>query len=208
MPGEPKASAEAVAAKGALRRVFLEARWALGQRGPVLGLTAQETLCDHEAFRRARTVMVYLAFRGEVPTDLIVRRAAEDGKVVCAPVTLPAERRLVPVRLTGLAGELRPGAYGILEPDPARYPAVPPDRVDLVVVPGVAFDLRGARLGYGGGYYDRFLASEARRAVRAGLAFEVQISATPLPAAPHDCLMDLVFTERRIIVGVRREGTR
>lgn len=190
-------------AKAGLRRRFLELRQSLGPAAGEAGIRAEELLLASDAFADARSVMVYLPFRGEVPTDLIVRKTLDLGKVVSAPVTLRAERRLEPYRLTGRPDEFRRGAYGILEPDPARCEPVLPGTIDLVVVPGVAFDRSGGRLGYGGGYYDRFLAGEAVGALRVALAFEVQLSAEPLPLDAHDLRMDLLVTERRILRGVR-----
>ncbi len=169
-----------------------------------MGAKAQALLLGSEAFGRAGRLMVYLPFRGEVPTARIIERALAEGKTVAAPVTLKEERRLLPLRLTGRPEDLRPGPYGILEPEPSVCESVPPDKLDLVVVPGVAFDVEGARLGYGGGYYDRFLALEAREATRVALAYEIQVSPVPLPLDAHDSRMDLVVTERRIIRGGRR----
>ncbi len=189
--------------KAELRKRFLQARLALGAQAETLGVQVQEALIGHHTFVGAGSLLVYLAVRGEIPTARIIEVALERGKVVTAPVTIRTERRLVPYRLTGRPGELREGAYGIPEPDPARCPPFPPEALDLVVVPGVAFDLEGWRLGYGGGYYDRFLGSVAPGAVRAALAYEVQVSSQPLPHGPGDVGMDLVFTERRILRGVR-----
>ncbi|RJQ11566.1 MAG: 5-formyltetrahydrofolate cyclo-ligase [Bacillota bacterium] len=185
--------------KGDLRRKYLTLRGALGAQAESLGLAAQTRLTEHPVFAGASCLMVYLPFRGEVPTDEIVRTALTAGKTVTAPVTSKPERRLVPYRFGGRAGELREGAYGILEPDPARCEPFPAKELDLVVVPGVAFDAVGGRLGYGGGYYDRFLALEAFRAARAALAFDVQVSKVPLPRGLRDQLMDYVFTEDRLI---------
>ncbi|MEW6031606.1 MAG: 5-formyltetrahydrofolate cyclo-ligase [Bacillota bacterium] len=190
--------------KAAARRAFLARRLALGPAAAGrLSERAQLRLLDHGIFAWTAVLMVYLPFRGEADTGLVVRAGLDAGRVVCAPATVREGRRLVPLRLSGRADELRKGCYGILEPDPARCPPVDPEDIDLVVVPGVAFDETGGRLGYGGGYYDRFLGLEARRAVRAGLAFEAQISPTPFALDPHDARMDFVFTEERIIRGVR-----
>lgn len=188
--------------KGDLRRRFLDARSALGPSAEELGARAERRLIAHEVFRDADVILVYLPFRGEVSTKRVVEAALARGKVVAAPVTLKAERKLLPLRLTGHPEELRRGAYGILEPEPSRCEPVPAATLDLVVVPGVAFDLGGGRLGYGGGYYDRFLSTEATGATRAALAFEAQISEEPLPLDPFDVRVDFVFTERRIL---RRE---
>jgi len=185
--------------KGELRRKYLSLRSALGARAESLGLAAQTRLLGHPVYGAASSLMVYLPFRGEVPTDEIVRRAIAAGKTVSAPVTHGPERRLLPYRISGRAGELRIGLYGILEPDPACCEPIRTPELDLVVVPGVAFDTKGGRLGYGGGYYDRFLAHEASRAARAALAFEVQVSGLPLPRGPDDEPVDYVFTEDRLI---------
>jgi len=191
--------------KAELRRTFLGFRLGLGDLASALGAEAQERLLGQAVFDEARAVMVYLAFRGEVPTSRIMEEALAAGKIVCAPVTLLTERRLLALRLRGGFAELRPGPYGIMEPDPSRCEPFAVGGLDLVVVPGVAFDATGGRLGYGGGYYDRFLTGDAISAVRVALAFEVQISPEPLPLDPYDAQMDLVCTEKRIIRGVGRE---
>ena len=190
-------------AKAGLRRHFLERRLGIGARVAELGKRAQSSLIGHPAFGGARAVMVYIPFRGEVPTERIIAACLSQGKTVTAPVTLRTERRLLPLRLSGKPGELRPGEYGISEPDPDRCEPFPPELLDLVVIPGVAFDERGGRLGYGGGYYDRFLEAEAPEALRAALAFETQLSPVRLPLGDHDTLMDLIFTEARVIQGGR-----
>jgi len=190
-------------AKAGLRRHFLERRLGIGARVVELGERAQSSLIGHPAFGGARAVMVYIPFRGEVPTERIIAACLSQGKTVTAPVTLRTERRLLPLRVSGNPGELRPGEYGISEPDPDRCEPFPPEFLDLVVIPGVAFDERGGRLGYGGGYYDRFLEAEAPAALRAALAFETQLSSVPLPLGDHDTLMDFIFTEARVIQGGR-----
>lgn len=203
LPGGPPSTDRT---KTELRRLFLELRQGLGPAAEELGVRVQQLLLESQAFGRADRLMVYLPFRGEVPTQRIIERALAEGKTVTAPATLKDERRLLPLRLTGRLDELRRGAYGILEPEPSVCEPVPPEKLDLVVVPGVVFDLEGGRLGYGGGYYDRFLALEARGALKAALAYEVQVSPDPLPLDAYDTRMDLVITERRIIRGGRRPG--
>jgi 5-formyltetrahydrofolate cyclo-ligase len=195
----------ASAGKTDLRRLFLQRRLALGREVSALSVMVQERLLDQAVFVAARSIMVYVAFRGEVSTERIIEVALESGKIVSAPVTLPAERRLLPFRLSGSSETLRRGAYGIAEPDPLRSEPFPAGGLDLVIVPGVAFDLAGGRLGYGGGYYDRFLAGEAIQAARIGLAFETQVSTEPLPLDGNDMRMDWVYTEKRILRGVNRE---
>ena len=101
-----------------------------------------------------------------------------------------------------LDADLTPGPWGIREPDPRRCPPVRPGDVDLVLVPGVAFDAGGGRLGYGGGYYDRLLGTCAEATTLVAAAFEVQM-VERVPMGPGDRRVDLVVTERGVYA---REG--
>jgi 5-formyltetrahydrofolate cyclo-ligase len=111
-----------------------------------------------------------------------------------------AARALALHRVDDPAGQLRPGMWGIPEPDPARAPTVAPAEVEFVLVPGVAFDPRGGRLGYGGGYYDRLLTAVATDTPRVAAAFEVQM-VDEVPMAPGDQRVDRVITEVRAYPG-------
>jgi len=143
-------------------------------------------------FRQARRILFYASFDHEVETWEGIKVALAQGKEVYLPRTNIKEKRLSLHRLTDLE-ELTPGAYGILEP-PVQNPKIDPEALDLIVCPGVAFDLRGGRLGYGGGYYDRLLA-KAQKAKRVALAFECQIFET-LPLETHDIRMEVIITEK------------
>lgn len=90
--------------------------------------------------------------------------------------------------------ELKPGKFDVLEPDPERCAKVNLDEINFILVPGVAFDRNGMRLGRGGGFYDRLLAALPRRARRVGVFFSCQES-TQLPHEPHDEPLDLIITE-------------
>jgi len=161
-------------------------------------LKIAEHLTALPEFRSAQTVMLYAAFRGEVDTGALMERVIAEGKTLVLPRSIRETRKLEPCRVQDPFAQLAPGSYGILEPVPGTE-TVPADRVDLVAVPGVAFDRRGNRLGYGAGYYDRFLrgygdSSQGRRPVAAGLAFEFQI-VDGLPSGEHDCPVDILITE-------------
>jgi 5-formyltetrahydrofolate cyclo-ligase len=165
-----------------------------------LARAAQDALIGSEPFRRARLILLYEAFRGEAATDRIAAAAVAAGKRLALPRVSVNPRRLWLHAYSGDPATLSAGAYGIREPDPA-WPLVALADVDLVVVPGVAFDRQGNRLGYGGGYYDRTL-PEVRAANPAaaliGLAFSFQIVPS-LPADPHDMAVDGVATNDGLI---------
>jgi 5-formyltetrahydrofolate cyclo-ligase len=148
-----------------------------------------------DAFARARTIALYAAVGAEVDTAAVARAAAALGKRLAWPRLVPGERALA-FSACG-AADLVPGGLRTLEP-PADAPTVPLADVDLVLVPGVAFDASGRRLGRGRGHYDATLAALPAAASRVGLAFEVQI-VPEVPSEPHDALVDAVVTEERVL---------
>jgi 5-formyltetrahydrofolate cyclo-ligase len=154
------------------------------------------------AWERAGTIALHAALGAEVGTDEIARRAAAAGKRIAWP-RLAAGGRAMEFAACG-AAELVPGPSRALEP-PASAPALPPEAIDLAVVPGVAFDDRGGRLGRGRGHYDATLALLRPGAARVGIAFDVQV-VPAVPGEPHDVALDAVVTEKRV-VGPMAAGT-
>ena len=182
----------------ALRTRILTARDALApaERHRLSGLV-HSNLWKLPSFAIAATVLLYVDFRSEVETMAMLRLCLLTGKTVAVP-RVADNHRLIPYQLTAPDLELIPGAYGILEPDPVRCLAVAPAAIELVVLPGSVFVEQGGRLGYGGGYYDRFLANEAPQAVRLGIAFELQVVPS-LPLLAHDQRLHGLVTERRTL---------
>ncbi|HWI61198.1 MAG TPA: 5-formyltetrahydrofolate cyclo-ligase [Symbiobacteriaceae bacterium] len=179
--------------KADLRKVLMKRREALAPaERERLSAAAQAALIGSPAFAQARAVLIYIAFRGEVETDLIATAAVAAGKRLALPRVVREPRGLVLHEYSGRRETLAAGAYGILEPRP-EWPVMAPDEVDLVVVPGVAFDEHGGRLGYGGGYYDRLL-PVLQGATLVGLAYQFQV-VDGLPRDPHDVPVDGVATE-------------
>lgn len=150
------------------------------------------------AYLRARSLMVYVDFRNEVQTAGLITRALDEGKRVSVPITGIKGKKLTPSLLLEYPGDLMPGAWDILEPRPECVRPVDPSDLDLVIVPGVAFDLRGNRLGYGGGFYDRFLPATRPGTVYMAPAFEVQLADDVFPGA-HDVPVHIIVTEERVI---------
>jgi 5-formyltetrahydrofolate cyclo-ligase len=161
-------------------------------------LAVQESLFGFELFRQARTVMLFTAFRSEVATIPMIERAVREGKRTAVPVSLLAERALLPCEVRDTALDLAPGAYDIMEPPPERRRPVDPRDIDFLCLPGLAFDKQGNRLGYGGGFYDRFLELLRPDCTLAALAFSFQM-VDFVPHAPHDKPVQFVVTDKGVI---------
>lgn len=155
-------------------------------------------------FQRAKTVMFYVSFRSEVETEKMTRNALKLKKKIVIPVV--HGEKIVVSEIKNLKKELTKGSFGIKEPKKEFRRRVNQKEIDLVVVPGVVFDKRGGRLGYGRGYYDRFLRSKSirsrmsrsRQCALIGLAFDLQI-ARKIPLVKGDMKVDKIVTESGIV---------
>jgi 5-formyltetrahydrofolate cyclo-ligase len=181
-------------AKRRLRARILEARKALPleERERLAGLV-EDRVVALDSFADARSVLLFSSFAEEVPTGGLIRRAAEAGKRVLLPYLDGPRLEAAPV---APGEELVPTGYGPKEP--ANRLPVPPEEIDLVVTPGLAFDRRGHRLGYGRGFYDRYLDRLRPDALRVGVAFAFQV-VDEVPAGPGDLRVHLVVTEAETI---------
>ncbi|MGH7588389.1 MAG: 5-formyltetrahydrofolate cyclo-ligase [Gemmatimonadota bacterium] len=181
--------------KAELRATLLEARRAIP---PAERDALSAVICERAAglpvFRAAGTVHAYVGVAGEVRTLPLLEDAWRAGKrVVCPRIGIGGRLESRQVRSPE---DLVAGPRGLREPDPETTVLVPPEEIDLVVVPGVGFDRHGRRLGFGGGYYDRFLSSTG--ASRLGLAFSLQII-DRIPQGPGDEPVHWIVTERETI---------
>jgi len=190
--------------KSALRSEFLGKRTDLTEADLAARSRAiQKRLMATSEFKKAGTIALYHPIRKEADTGDLFKHASETGRVVLFPMVSDREkRRLVFCRVES-ESDLRPGNFGIMEPcDEGKTFGV--ETIDLFVVPGLAFDLKGRRLGYGHGYYDRVLGKRRKGSTAAGLAFDFQVT-DRLPANDDDAIMDLVITEKRTIT-FNRQG--
>ena len=142
-------------------------------------------VCRLAAFRRAKTICCYVALPYEVQTRRLIEEMLTKGKRVVVPVTRPRTKRLDLSEVRHPDTELVRGPLGVWEPARSARRPVPVEALDLVLVPGIAFDRRGRRLGHGHGYFDRFLARLPKTTPTVGLAFRFQIL-DRLPVAAHD----------------------
>ena len=147
------------------------------------------------AYRAAGAVLAYAGFGSELETDAFLRRTLDEGKTLLLPRVDRRNRLLDVYEVGDLVGDLEAGTWGIREPRPDRCAMYDPAAADFVLLPGLAFDARGRRLGYGGGFYDRLLSgSLSPRAWLVAGAFEVQM-VEEVPMDEHDVPMDAVVTE-------------
>jgi len=162
-------------------------------------LINSEKISDHllilPAFRNASHILFYVSYNGEVHTHKLMRKAFSLNKNVYVPISEPKTHTLTISKLNQFA-DLTTGSYSILEPKKEKREIVPIEKIETILVPGVAFDLNGNRLGQGGGYYDWLLSQS--KATTIGLAFEFQIRHF-IPTDPHDEQVDIIVTEKRII---------
>ncbi len=146
-------------------------------------------------YQAAEYIMLYMAMQDEVQLDELIAMVLKDGKKAVIPL-VTGGGLMEAVELSDMA-DLVPDKYGIKTVSEEKRRLIAPDKIDLIIVPGVAFDKAGHRLGMGGGFYDRFML-RASRAVRAALAYDCQLLAA-VPAEVHDLTVDYIITEKQNI---------
>ncbi|MFO7736529.1 MAG: 5-formyltetrahydrofolate cyclo-ligase [bacterium] len=158
-----------------------------------------EKIIDFDEIKSAKNVFIYVHFRSEVRTVELIDKLMKMNKRISVPITDVQQKRINAVHITDMSKDLVPGYCNIPEPHPdiLHGNITEPENLDVVILPGSVFDMRGGRMGYGGGYYDRFL-EKIPYATRIGLAYEVQI-VDEIALQPHDELLDYTVTEERII---------
>lgn len=149
------------------------------------------------AFQAATAVMVYGPIPGEVDVAAVAGAVLAEGKRLCLPRADWGARAMQAVEIHDPGADLVPARYGIREPRP-DLPALPVAELGLVLVPGLAFDARGNRLGRGAGFYDRFLADPSLSAPTCGVCYEAQLF-DDVPVDPWDIPLNLIATEDRLI---------
>ncbi len=145
-------------------------------------------------YQGAKTVHCYVAWRNEVNTNQLIKDTLQTGRRVIVPVIDLSSHILLHSEIKGF-DELKKGTFGILEPPKDRFRKVKISEFDLVIVPGVAFDLSGHRIGFGGGFYDGFLGSV--KATKIALAYEFQI-VDEIPTRAEDEKVDILVSEKNV----------
>lgn len=163
--------------------------------------TRSEKVCENlfgcEAFRHAGTLMLYMPLPGEVDLNHVILRCFQENRTVCVPKVDWEHKKMWPVQIRtfddrGFIND----RYGLRTPEDGV--PIPFEMLDLIVIPAIAFDTDGYRLGRGAGYYDRFLGQSGISGRSIGLCFDEQII-DRVPRDAHDVPMNLVVTDRRVI---------
>ncbi len=173
-PPETFSDAPCAMTKSQLRREILKRRDEVSY-SEMLAVTrsVREQVRTWPAFRAAECICSYISVRSEMPTPGIILRALEIGKKVIVPKVFGEDLRFFEIR--SLTEDLSRGTFGVLEPIESRCEEVPASAADLCLIPGVVFDERGNRIGYGKGYYDRFLRRLPATVPTLGLAYDFQV---------------------------------
>ncbi|MBI3399469.1 MAG: 5-formyltetrahydrofolate cyclo-ligase [Deltaproteobacteria bacterium] len=184
--------------KDSLRRDILQKRFKLPfEEVFKLSSIIQKRFLDLRELRNARRLALYASFKNEVLTDDIFEYAISHGKEVFFPRVVRGERGLIFLKVHG-EKDLAPGSYEIQEPPRDGRETAPLSSFDIIIVPGVAFDTSGNRLGYGKGYYDKAVEDVKEGCLIAALAFNFQIL-DRVPAETHDVKITKIVTESRVL---------
>jgi len=157
-----------------------------------------ERLFGFANFLESRVVLFYMNTDSEVITVDMAERAMKYEKGIVLPYIDKKDNQIVPFKVDDLKLDLQPGYGNILEPIPQRCKEIPVEHIDLAIMPGIAFDERGGRIGHGTGFYDKLIPRLEITTRKVALAFECQI-VPQIPMEPHDRYIDIIITEDRTI---------
>jgi 5-formyltetrahydrofolate cyclo-ligase len=158
----------------------------------------ENRLFDFANFLESKIALMYVHNKSEVPTGNILRRSYDYNKIVVLPAYNTENFDMTPMKVDNLDTDLQEGPRGILEPDEARCKVVPIERIDIAIIPAIALDEKGGRIGSGEGYYDRLIPRLAITTRKVALALEDQII-PQVPIESHDRHVDIIITEDRVI---------
>ncbi|WP_313232756.1 5-formyltetrahydrofolate cyclo-ligase [Tissierella praeacuta] len=184
--------------KKILRKKILQKRAELSTENIVnYSNIIENKLYKMDYYKNAKTIMSFISFGDEIITHEIIKNSIKNGKSVVVPITIPETKKLKVSKILDFS-ELEIGYYNILTPKKDFLRFIDFNTIDLVLVPGVVFARDGYRVGYGGGYYDRFLSKFKEKVNTIGLAFDLQI-VEEVPKDSFDIPVDFIITEKETI---------
>ncbi len=181
--------------KNELRKIYKEKRKLMSRaEAEEKSVLACNRFLESEMYKNARTIMLYLPLGNEADTNLIIKSAFADGKKVALPVTEQESGAITPYFVNENT-EFAKGAFSVTEP--LNSQAADISEIDVVIVPGIAFDKNGNRIGFGKGCYDKFL--NKFDCIKVGFCYDYQIC-DEIPSDKYDVKMDCIITEKRVIL--------
>ena len=158
----------------------------------------EERLFEFANFMESKIPLLYMHQGSEVTTESIIRRSFRQNKIVVLPAFDAEKYAMTLMKVDDFDADLISGPRGVPEPDPEKCKKVPLDKVDIAIIPGVAFDEKGGRVGTGLGYYDRLIPRLSPTTRKVALTLEEQII-SQVPMESHDKYVDIIITDQRII---------
>ncbi|GEL09036.1 5-formyltetrahydrofolate cyclo-ligase [Salisediminibacterium halotolerans] len=157
----------------------------------------QNRLFAHDVWQKSSVIALTYAVGDEFPTKQIIEQAFNEGKRIAMPKCVPETKDMRFYEIEQL-DQLEPSFFGLMEPDPDQCKKIVRDQIDLLIVPGLVYDRKGYRIGFGGGYFDRFLAGY-RSFDTVSLAYREQLATERFPNEPHDQRVNFVITADEVI---------
>lgn len=202
MRSNKRALGDGMKSKKDIRKEILDKRNGL-IKDEVVGKSIRITdkLTSFEKFKDSRIIMAYMDFKNEVMTGFLTEHCLKLGKTLAFPLieSFQGIKKICAYEPKDHTNGLKPGTFGILEPVGELSRKIDPKEIDMVIVPGVAFDTKGNRIGYGAGYYDVFLKEVKDGCLKVGIAFELQVIEN-IPKEEHDVSLDAIVTESRVVL--------
>jgi len=186
--------------KEILRKKWMKKRKKVAKKeGDIKSKIISKKILSLKEIKESKNIMIYVSYRSEVSTNKLIISLLNNNKRIFAPYCIKDEKRMEVVEIENPDQDLEKGAYGIKEPAKRiRNNKVDPKNLDIVVVPAVAFSKSGYRVGYGGGYYDRFLERLANKTISIGINYEEMLF-DKVPKEDHDLAVDMVVTDKRLL---------
>ncbi|GBC63709.1 5-formyltetrahydrofolate cyclo-ligase [Desulfonema ishimotonii] len=158
----------------------------------------EEQLFEFANFMEAKIPLLYMSQGSEVATESIIQRSFTHNKIIVLPAFNKEKYTMTLMKVDDFDTDLTTGPRGVAEPNPKKCKKVPIDKVDIAIIPGLAFDEKGGRIGSGLGYYDRLIPKLSVTTRKVSLALEEQVI-SQVPMEPHDKYVDIIITDERVI---------
>lgn len=180
--------------KKELRKIMLDKRNMLNFEDKIkYDKVIYDSIIERDLFINSKNIFIFVSYQNEVDTRKIIQYGLEHNKNICVPKIISKSEGMISIKIKSF-DELEKSKYGILEPK-SNDNIVKPEDIDLILLPGLAFDFYGGRLGYGGGFYDRYLKAVSKESIKLGITYNFQII-PKVPVDEHDYLVDGVITDK------------